>query len=75
MSRVTVSGIAIVRKEFGSKRLEVVGLGLDKPTAWRDAAEVLDRGATDARECIARHPECKAVEAEITCTFIRPEGL
>ena len=75
MSRVTVSGIAIVRKAFGSRALEVVGLGLDKPAAWRDAAEFLDRGATDARECIARHPECKAVEAQITCTFTRPEGL
>ena len=75
MSRVTVSGVAIVRKAFGSKALEVVGLGLDKPTAWRDAAEFLDRGAVDARECIARHPECKSVEAQITCTFTRPEGL
>lgn len=70
-----MDGYAVVRKTFGGKGLDVVGIGLDTPSAWRDAAENIDQGRSDARECIARHPECKLVKAKITCTFTRPEGL
>lgn len=75
MARTTIDGYAVVRKAFGKQGMYVVGLGLDSPSAWRDAAEYMDQGRTDARECIARHPECKLVEAKITCTFSRPEGM
>lgn len=75
MPRTTIDGYAVVRKAFSGRGFDVVGLGLDTPTAWRDAAENLDRGRTDARECIALHPECKCVSAKITCTFNTPEGM
>lgn len=75
MARTTIDGYAVVRKGWLGRGMEVVGLGLDTPSAWRDAAEKLDQGRTDARECIARHPECKLVTTKITCTFNRPEGM
>lgn len=72
MSRCTIDGIAIVRKNWLGKGFEVCGIGQTKPDAWRDAAERFG-GRMDGREMIVRHPEMKSVEARITITFDRPE--
>jgi len=76
MSRQTIDGFAVVRRQFGRRTFEVNGIGQDKTTAWRDAAETCHSTEwIDAKEMIARHPEMKCVPAKISVTFENPEGL
>lgn len=76
MSRQTIDGFAVVRRQFGRRTFEVIGVGGDTPEAWRDAAASHYRTTwVDAKEMIARHPEMKAVPAKITVTFETPEGV
>ena len=76
MGRQTIDGFAVVRRQFGRRTFEVVGVGCETPEAWRDAAANAYRTTwVDAKEMIARHPEMKAVPAKITVTFENPEGL
>ena len=76
MSRKTIEGFAIVRRQFGKRTFEVIGVGRDTPEAWRDAASSYYRTSwVDAKEMIARHPEMKSVQAKITVTFDKPEGV
>lgn len=76
MARQTIEGFAVVRRQFGRKTFEVIGVGGDTPEAWRDAAARRYRTSwVDAKEMIARHPEMKAVPAKLTVSFDSPEGL
>lgn len=74
MGRQTIQGIAVVRKQFGRKTFEVMGIGQDAATAWSVAAiRYYSREWVDAREMIARHPEMKAMPETITVSFVNPE--
>lgn len=76
MSRQTIDGFAVVRRQFGRRTFEVIGVGCETPEAWRDAAANMYRTTwVDAKEMIARHPEMKCVPAKISVTFENPEGL
>lgn len=74
MGRQTIEGFAVLRKQFGRKTFEVMGIGQDAATAWADAAiRYYAREWVDAKEMIARHPEMKAMPASITVSFVNPE--
>lgn len=75
MGRQTIDGFAVVRRQFGRKTFEVMGIGQDTPNAWADAAaRYYSREWVDAKEMIARHPEMKTMPAQITVSFMNPEG-
>lgn len=74
MGRQTIEGFAVVRKQFGKRTFEVMGIGQDTPLAWSDAASrVYSLEWVDAKEMIARHPEMKTVKAMVTVSFENPE--
>lgn len=73
MGKQTIDGFSVVRRQFGRRTFEVIGVGQDTPTAWADAAaRYYSKEWCDAREMIARHPEMKAVAAKVTVTFENP---
>lgn len=72
--RRSFPGFAVVRKAFTGRSYDVVGIGQDRPEAWRDAMWTTGQDHLDTREFVARNPNLKMVAADITVTFEKPEA-
>lgn len=76
MGKQTIDGFAVVRRQFGRRTFEVMGVGQETPNAWADAgARYYSNEWVDAKEMITRHPEMKTVAAKVTVTFDNPGAV
>ncbi len=73
--RSSVEGYAILRPTFsraGKVKHTVIGVGLDIPTAWGDAAYSC-YPPIDAQEFIRRNPNCKMAPCLLRVAYELPE--
>ena len=64
-----INGYAIIRKTWGGKKYEVIGVGRDTCEAWNDAGNNENNGRVPTRDLYIEFPDWKCVPAVIKVAF------
>lgn len=73
--RETVEAYAVVQPGWTMnyrRTWKVIGVGIEPPNAWRDAADSVPSQRLDSMEFARRNPDCKTVKIKATLVYEVP---